>query len=114
MVKKLCNQTAIFKCLTEICFHDIFWYVTAAVHLKHPGSTYSAPVYVKKASSTIGSGKVLQVTGDLTGKHPHPRDSRKSTSESAYNYAGSGYGTYRKSRLGSGGTLRRKLIPKNF
>lgn len=78
-----------------------------AVHLKHPGSNYSAPVFVKRPESTIGggSGKVLRMTGDLTGKHP--RDNRKSTSEVGYAYAGSGYGTYRKSRSESGGTLRR-------
>jgi len=73
-------------------------------------STYSAPVYVKRPDSTIGhgSGKVLRMTGDLTGKHP--RDNRKSTSEAGYVYAGSGYGggTYRKAASESGGTLRRK------
>ncbi|WAR03385.1 GRM2-like protein [Mya arenaria] len=80
-----------------------------AVHLKHPGSTYSAPVYVKRPGDSIsrGSGKVLRMTGDLTGKHP--RENRKSTSEAGYVYTGSGYGgTMRKSRSESGGgTLRR-------
>lgn len=77
-----------------------------AVHLKHPGSNYSAPVYVKRPDSTIGghSGKVLRMTGDLTGKHP--RESKRSTSEFNYGYAGSGYGTYRKSQS-ERGTLRR-------
>ncbi|XP_045174045.2 metabotropic glutamate receptor-like isoform X2 [Mercenaria mercenaria] len=77
-----------------------------AVHLRHPGSNYSAPVYVKKPESIHGgSGKVLRVTGDLTGKHP--RESKKSASEAGYHYAGSGYGTYRKPRSESGGTMRR-------
>ena len=84
--------------------------VSDTMHLKHPGSNYSAPVYVKRPESTIGtgSGKVLRMTGDLTGKHP--RDNRKSTSEVGYGYAGSGYGTYRKPRSESGGTIRSKFV----
>lgn len=80
-----------------------------SVHLKHPGSNYSAPVYVKRPESTIGghSGKVLRMTGDLTGKHP--RDSKKQMSEIGYAYAGSGYGgsTYKKPSSERGGTLKR-------
>ena len=84
-----------------------------SVHLRHPGSNYSAPVYVKKPGSTLGhSGKVLQVTGDLTGKHP-ARESKKSMSEAGYAYAGSGYGTYRKSQSEMGGTLKRKFSSQN-
>jgi len=85
-----------------------------ALHVKHPGSTYSAPTYVKRAPESLGqsSGRILRMTGDLTGKHP--RDSKRSTSE--VNYAGSGYGgTYRKSRSESGGgTLRKSISATNL
>lgn len=90
-----------------------FTYFTDSVHLKHPGSNYSAPVYVKRPESTIGghSGKVLRMTGDLTGKHP--RDSKKQMSEIGYAYAGSGYGgsTYKKPSSERGGTLKSELLP---
>ena len=66
---------------------------------------------MKRPESTIGghSGKVLRMTGDLTGKHP--RDSKKPMSEVGYAYAGSGYGgsTYKKAGSEKGGTLRSKL-----
>jgi len=42
-----------------------------STHLKHPLSTYSAPLnpaYLKKAESAYGSTKVLRVTDDLSGK----------------------------------------------
>ena len=93
-----------FSCVLKgLLFHFV-----DAVHLKHPGSNYSAPVNVKRPESTAGgSAKVLKITADLTGKHP--RD-RKSTSEVGYAYAGSGYGTYRKAKSESGGTLRSKQI----
>ena len=65
---------------------------------------------MKRPDSTIGthSGKVLRMTGDLTGKHP--RDSKKAISEVGYTYAGSGYGGYKKTGSEKGGTLRSKLF----
>ena len=87
-------------------FNGLIFCPPDAVHLKHPGSTYSAPTYIKKApTDSIGhsSGRVLRMTGDLTGKHH--RESKRSTSE--INYAGSGYGTLRQSQSG---TLRSKNI----
>ena len=65
---------------------------------------------MKRPDSTIGthSGKVLRMTGDLTGKHP--RDSKKAISEVGYTYAGSGYGGYKKAGSEKGGTLRSKLL----
>ncbi|KAK3587263.1 hypothetical protein CHS0354_034407 [Potamilus streckersoni] len=69
-----------------------------AVARVRPGSTYSAPVYVKRPESQTGvkGGSVLRVTGDLTGKMI-----KKPSSEIAYPIS------YRKTRSEAGGTLKR-------
>ncbi|KAL3856568.1 hypothetical protein ACJMK2_011303 [Sinanodonta woodiana] len=69
-----------------------------AVARVRPGSTYSAPVYVKRPESQTGikGGSVLRVTGDLTGKMI-----KKPASEIAYPIS------YRKTRSEAGGTLKR-------
>ncbi|GFN87796.1 metabotropic glutamate receptor 2 [Plakobranchus ocellatus] len=72
---------------------------SVATHLRHPGSTYSAPaVFAKKADSAYGGSRVLRVTDDLKGRHP-----QKSRTQSEVGYgngarASSKRGTLPRSR----------------
>ncbi|XP_074642174.1 metabotropic glutamate receptor-like [Tubulanus polymorphus] len=87
------SDPVILKSQSEYMPHIISGNIDVdALHLKHPGSVKSAPLYAggtlrrygppESAYGTIGNGRVLRVTGDLTGKGP--LDTKKAQSEIGY------------------------------
>lgn len=73
-----------------------------ALHLKHPGSTYSAPAYIKsnRPESLYGTSRVLKVTPELTGRIL--ADRRRTQSE--HNYP---VGTLSRPRSEKGSSISR-------
>lgn len=77
-------------------FNESFNKDPMALHLKHPGSTYSGPTYIKTKGpeSLYGTSRVLKVTPDLTGRII--ADRRRTQSE--HNYPVGGYSAPRSEK----------------